>query len=319
MTGWCPIHDRTFEAGDGLCPKCGTALVTDDAPDERPIVIEQTTPLGGGEVVSAGPRGRPATSTVAGIAAAIVIAFVAGLAFPRGEEEPAPAALPEITADLSVGATRHNAGVPLRLESFTQRGRNMVARLTVADGADIDLGRLRSVSVTYIMPGGGEISDEVSVRATVAGFILEGALHSSPTSAVLGLRIEALNFAAGSGADIPIDISGAWPATRGNQPRASKATGALKPGDGRTLSISGLVGWVDRLEIGLTVKGARPGWVYGSEFQLVSQSLHSGILLEGAGTSTVRFESLPTDKRRWALRVAVSGISAIGPWEWSFV
>jgi hypothetical protein len=320
MTGWCPVHDRTYEADDGLCPRCGTALITDDVPSDDATVIVRTNEAEP-EISSDRPSARRPSTTVIGIAAAVVVAFVAGLAFP----DPDPAgdrtiASPRDAAvDLNVGVTRNSDSLSLRLQSFTQRGNNVVARISVASADDVDLGRLHSASVWFILAGGGEISDEVAVRSTITGFIIEGRLLPSATTPVIGVRIDSLTFAEGGVAGVPIDLSGVWPATRANQPRSDRVGGVLTPGGGPTINLNGLIGWADRLEVGLSISGEGPGWRYGIRYELVSDSSHEGTVHEGFNTTIVRFDSLPAGKRPWVFQVAVANTMAMGPWEWSFV
>ena len=318
MTGWCPVHDRTYEADDGLCPHCGTPLVTEDASNDATVIVRANDPET--QMSSGRPPVRRPSTTVIGVAAAVVVAFVAGLAFPDAKPtgdgtstQPRDAAV-----DLNVGVTRNSANVPLRLESFTQRGRNVVARISVGSGSGVELGKLRTASVWFILAGGGEVSDEVPVRTTITGFIIDGALLPSATTPVLGIRIDSLTFAAGVGDDIPIDLSGVWPATLANQPRSGKASGTLKLG-GREFRIQGLVGWADRVEVGLSIIGSRPGWRYATRYELVSDTGHEGAVQEGFDSTIVRFDSIPRSQRRFAFRIAVDGATAIGPWEWSFV
>jgi hypothetical protein len=323
MTGWCPVHDRTYEADDGLCPRCGTALVTDEAPSDEATVIVQTNDSEaeiGSSSADRPPSRRPST-TVIGVAAAVVIAFVAGLAFPDANtaSDRTGSLTRDAAVDLNIGVTRNSANLPLRLESFTQRGRNVVARISVGDEGGVELGKLRTASVWFILAGGGEISDEIPVRSTITGFIIEGMLIPSASTPVVGVRIDSLTFAEGVGADLPLDISGVWPATLANQPRTDRLAAAIRPGDGRVFRVYGLVGWADRIEVGLEIIGSRPGWLYGTRYELVSDSSHEGALQEGFESTIVRFDTLPKGKRRWAFRIAVDNAVAIGPWEWSFV
>lgn len=319
MTGWCPVHDRTYEAGDGLCPRCGTPLVTDDIPSDGATVIvradEPETQIG--STPERPPSRRPST-TVIGIA--VAVAFVAGLAFPdakpgTGEPSVAPR---DAVVDLNVGVTRNSASISLRLESFTQRGRNVVARISVGSTEEADLGRLRSASVRFNLAGGGEISDVVAVRSTITGFIIEGQLLPSASTPVIGVRIDSLGFGYAAGDDTPIDLSGVWPATRTNQPRSDKAKGKLEL-DGLGFHLLGTVGWVDHVDVGLSIIGARPGWDYQTRYELVSDAIYEGLAQGTPDSVTVRFDSLPSGKRRWSFRVSLGMASAIGPWEWSFV
>jgi hypothetical protein len=321
MTGWCPVHDRTYEADDGLCPRCGTALVTDDVPsDDATVIVRANEPeTQSGPTPERPPSRRPIT-TVIGIAAAVVVAFVAGLAFPDAETagDRTIASPRDAAVDLNVGVTRSSASFSLRLESFTQRGHNVVARISVGSADDVDLGKLRSASVWFVLAGGGEISDEVAVRSTITGFIIEGRLLPSATAPVIGVRIDSLGFGYAAGDDIPIDLSGVWPATRANQPRSDKATGKLEL-DGLGFDLRGIVGWVDHVDVGLSIIGARPGWDYGTRYELVSDAIYEGFAQGTPGSVIVRFDSLPSGKRRWSFRVSLGSASAVGPWEWSFV
>ena len=327
VTGWCPIHDRVFEAKDGLCPKCGTALVADeDVPDEHQVVItadgaDEEDPTG---ELQPSQRSR---SALVGIAAAVMLAFVAGLAFPNAGSGPEPVSRPrDISADISVGVVRRQFDIRLRLESFTQQGRNVIARITVEEGSSVALGDLNGVVVTFTLAGGGEFPAEVAPRTTISGFIIEGALLNRADIPVIGVRIDELQFAGGLSDDAPIDISDAWPASGANQPRTVRTDFSIHPGDGRRIHVNGLVGWTDRLELGVSISGARPGYLYGTRFELVADSIYEGIPVEGGSisqrerTATVRFESLPSRIRgRTSLRVSVERIVAHGPWDWSLI
>lgn len=328
VKGWCPVHDRVFRAKDGLCPECGTALVTDDAPERRAVVIHTDTEDDAppNVVEQEPPRGN--RSVLLGVAVAVLVAFIAGLAFPEGEKPTTKVIAPrDVNADLNIGQTRDRARIPLRLESFSQHGRNVVARFTVREGSEIELGKLAGVHVAFALGSGGEISDNVAPRTTVSGFVLSGTFLQRGDIAVTGIRIDSLEFDSGLMKEVPLDISGAWPATTANQPRAAKANRTIRPGDGRTIDIYGLVGWADRLEAGLSVRGGKPEFFYATRYELVSSSTHEGLVTSGSDpgygsgdeTGTVRFEGLPSMKRNWVLRVTVDGILANGVWEWSFV
>ena len=327
VTGWCPIHDRVFDSKDGLCPKCGTALVSDDAPaDEHDVVItadEDTAQTPEAELDPT-PNKR---SVLIGIGAAIVLAFVAGLAFPDARSGPAPATRPrEVVADINVGVVRRQFDIRLRLESFSQQGQNVVARITVEDGSKIALGELETVGMTLTLAGGGEFPVEVAPRTTISGFILEGSILNRSDIPVIGVRLDELQFGSGVDSAAPIDLRGAWPASERNQPRTVRTDVSINPGDGRTVHVNGLVGWTDRLELGLSITGARPGYRYATRYELVADSIYEGIpidngaIAERSRTATVRFENLPARiTGGWELRVAVERIVAQGPWEWSLI
>lgn len=327
MTGWCPIHDRVFDSKDGLCPKCGTALVSDDAPaDEHAVVI--TSDDGTAETPDAELKPTPnKRSALIGIAAAVVLAFVAGLAFPDAtSNQPRTTAPRDVVADISVGVVRRQFDIRLRLESFSQQGQNVVARITVEEGSKIALGELDTVGMTLTLAGGGEFPVEVAPRTTISGFIIEGSILNRSDIPVIGVRLDELQFGSGVDSAAPIDIRGAWPASERNQPRTVRTDVSIQPGDGRTVHVNGIVGWTDRLELGVSITGARPGYRYGTRYELVADSIYEGIpidngaISERSRTATVRFEDLPSRiTGRWELRVAVERIVAQGPWEWSLI
>ena len=323
VSGWCPIHDRTFESDDGLCPKCGTALVSDEAPkpsevividadvDDEPRVEDELAPI------------LPKRKALLGIATAVVIAFVAGLAFPRGNQTTsAPKAPHQVVADLNVGLTRPHLGIRLRLESFTQRGRNIVARFTVPDEVQLDLGSLEGIEVFLTLAGGGEVSDNVAPRTTTTGFVIAGSFLQRDDVPVTGVRIDALQFHVGSGRRVDLDVSDAWPVARGDEPRAARAALRVEPGDGRIFTLSGLVGWRGSLELHFSVEGQKYGHVYDTSWHLGpsegSESDYASVNPEDQ-TVAVRFADLPTGEKKFKLSVRVTSVTAIGPWEWSFI
>lgn len=317
-TGWCPIHDRVYEGDDGLCPRCGTALVADDAPTGQPIVIDPASEMGGGERAPepSRPNGPRRTSTVAGVAGAIVIAFVAGLAFPdQAQDESKGAKAAEVAADLNIGITRNGAGVPLRLESFTQRGRQVVARVSVPADSELRLGDLRSATVAF-RTGAGEIFEQMPVRPTVSGFILDGVVMSRAEIAVLGIRIDTLDLVGSGTAQTALDLNGVWPANTANQPRARAASGTLRPVPGLRFTVKGLIGWADRLDVGMAVSNAHPEWFHDVDWLLVSGSrrVHSD-----DGRELLTFLGVPEEFRRVRLIVSVRAVTVSGRWEWSFV
>ena len=328
VTGWCPIHDRVFDSKDGMCPKCGTALVSDDAPrDEHEVVItaDDDAVDAPADELKATPDKR---SALVGIAAAAVLAFVAGLAFPDAtSNQPRTTAPRDVVADINVGVVRRQFDIRLRLESFSQQGRNVVARITVEEGSNISLGELDTVGMTLTLAGGGEFPVEAVPRTTISGFILEGSLLNRSDIPVIGVRLDELQFGSGVDDAAPIDIRGAWPATERNQPRTVRTDLSIHPGDGRTIHVNGLVGWTDRLELGVSIRGARPGYRYGTRYELIADSIYEGIPNENfvdssthERTATVRFEDLPARIRgRWELRVAVERLVAEGPWDWSLI
>lgn len=326
MTGWCPVHDKVYEADDGLCPRCGTALVAEEEAPSYEMVVGADEDVAT-EAPPAGPTSdsRRRAANVVTVVAAVVVAFVAGLAFPQPDKNAVERGTPsrEARSDLNIGVTRIASGVAVRLESFTQRGPYVVARFTLPGGAQASLGRLRSATVSFFTPD-GVIADEfqLPIRATLTGFIVEGTSRVGAETPIVGLRIERLSLAEqGPGTDTPIDLTRVWPATKTTEPRTRRSTGTFADGNGRTFAITGLVGWADRVEIGLRVDvpKSRSRWAFDTEFTLVSQAVEvPGTSLDGPTTSTVRFDGLPREARRWALRVSVRSVSVVGPWNWAF-
>ncbi len=321
MTGWCPIHDEVASSDDGLCPRCGTALVVEERPSRPAVVIETASPVSddGRAMREVAPATRR-TPSVVWIAVALTAAFVAGLAFPdtnRNDAGPSTVA-GNVSADLNVGVTRNARGLSLRLESFTQRGRNIIARVSVPSSADVPLGDLRSAFVAIRTgSGGGEIFEPMEVRVTSSGFILEGDVVPAPNVAVTALRIDTLNFAATGTDELTLDLTGAWPATASTQPRARRASGKLEPLDGFGYSVTGLIGWANRLDIGLNPRSVHGAWAYEEMWTLRSGTTQIEAI--GGGGELLTFLGVPESFRRVTLGVTIGSLSISGLWEWSFV
>lgn len=332
MTGWCPRHDAIVESTDGLCPKCGAALVVDETPSRRAPVVEIATeseveiapePADDGRAMRDVAVANRRVPSVAWIAVALTAAFVAGLAFPDVRPDDARPVVPlrEVNADLNVGVTRTAFDLGLRLESFTQRGRHIVARVSVPDPGDLVLGDLRTAFVALRTgSAGGEIFEPMEVRSTVSGFILEGEVVPRPDVAVLGLRIDTLNFAASGDARTSLDLTGVWPATETNQPRAKRAGGKLEPVAGRRYEVTGLIGWANRLDVGVSLTGKRhPGYQWEESWLLTSGTNQVGAMYSGGAEGVVTFLGVPADFRKVKLHVTVGALAISGLWEWSFV
>jgi hypothetical protein len=209
--------------------------------------------------------------------------------------------------------------VALRLESFTQRGTIVVLRLTVPPVKGLDLGRLRSVAVSFADATGTQLAvEDMTPRVTVSGFILEGSVLPRADTPVAAIGIDYLALDARGEAKASLDLRGAWPASAATQPRARAARGRLDPGEGPVYSITGVVGWADRLEVGLAWRENASGWQYGAKFRLESGNVSTApTSLEGGPAGfVVRFTDAPRDWYRAILRMTVSGLSITGPWAW---
>lgn len=326
MTGWCPVHDKVYEADDGLCPRCGTALVADeDAPSYTVVVAPDGTTAeaeqNADQVRPAAPVSRRRVANAVSVVAAVVIAFVAGLAFPQSAKKDAErfTSPREAHADRTIGVIARSGGVALRLESFSQRGEFVVLRLTVPPVEGLDLGKLQDAGVSFFDASGGSIGgEELTVRTTPSGFILEGSVLTLRDKHVSAVGIDYLSLGASGEAESSLDLRGAWPASVETQPRARTAKGRLAPEEGPAYTITGLVGWVDHLEIGLGGPKEWPSWQYAAEFELVSgnDAARPATLEGGPATYAVRFYGVPKDWRRATLRLRVTGLSIPGPWSW---
>jgi hypothetical protein len=344
LNGWCPRHDRVFSSRDGRCPKCKTALVAVPAPrpkDKKTLRerIFEETPAGPPadappepEEPSA-PSERPRevvpraivlrTGWVAvAVVVAIGVAFVAGLAFPESGSSPPATVRREARSNISVGETQHGAGVVLRLDSFEQRGRRVIMRISVLSPGDFDVGRVRGVGVVFFSATGIELADRgIAVRPTTSGFIAEGEVLSRADVPVGGVHINLLELALETAGSIEVDISKAWPATKTTQPRAVATEEILVVDGPRRLVLTGLVGWTDRLQMNLVAEGPNlGGWFYGEEFALIGSggSIPGTTSQSGPGSLLVEFRDVPTDERRVELHLNVSSLTIEGGWSWRF-
>jgi hypothetical protein len=341
MKGWCPVHDRVYDAPDGACPECGTTLVSlgekkrrggsllviqeqvDDT-EAHPVRLEADAPR---SIVppAAGPA-QVGVGTIAAAAAIVVVgAFILGLVIARGSgTKSAPAAVPKAREDYQVGADRTGAGVTLRLESFAQRGRDIVVRVTVPPQVGIEIGKISSIVViptTAIAEGVGRV--RLDVLATPTGFIAAGRAVRDASTPVTGLEIVSLTQDVSLSGDLlRVDLSRVWPIAPGGSPKATDARASMRFPDGRVYKLTGLVGWPDRVEAGLTVSGDRAGWVYDELFALVSEKEPAlGRLVASPAVPGLRhvvFTGVPRDMRVGGMQIVVNGITILGNWRWMF-
>jgi len=345
MKGWCPVHDLVYDAPDGACPDCGTTLVSlaekkrrggsllviqeqDDDPEALPVRLEADAP---GSIVS--PAAAPVQVGVGMIAAAAAIvvvgAFFLGVVIARGSgTKESPAAVPKAREDYQIGTVQKGAGVSLRLESFAQRGREIVVRVTVPPQAGIESGKISHVVVNPINAK-AERFDQIrlDVRATPTGFIAAGRAVRDASTPVTGLEILALmQDVSLSGSPLRVDLSRVWPIAAGGAPKATDARASVRFPDGRVYKLTGLVGWPDRVEAGLTVSGDRPGWLYDESFSLVSEKepvIGSFVDLPTVpGLRHVVFTRVPRDVLAGTgytgMQIVVNRITIQGSWRWMF-
>jgi hypothetical protein len=341
MKGWCPRHDRVFSSRDGRCPKCETALVAVSAPRSkektlRERIFEETPAEPAAEAAfqeeSAAPAGpiedavpravvvRTGWVAIA-VVAAIGVAFVAGLAFPESGPSPPTIVPREARTNISVGEEEHGAGVALRLDSFEQRGRRVVMRISVLSPEDFDVGRVRGMGAVFFSETGIELADSgIAVRTTTSGFIAEGEVLSRGEVPVGGVHINVLDLELEASANLAVDISQVWPATKSTQPRAVAISVPIDLDGPRRLVLTGMVGWEDRLQMNLVADGAQQGWFYNEEFALIGRrgTIPGSVSQSNPGSLLVEFLDLPADERRLELSLNVSSLRIEGGWSWQF-
>jgi hypothetical protein len=343
VKGWCPVHDRVFESADGACPECGTPLI---APERRthagPIVavredaedfdahpVEVET-----EATRSNARTEPVQVGVAAIAiaAAIVVAgaFFLGVAITRGRGTgTAPVGVPKARADYEVRAARRGAGVELRLDGFAQRGRDVVVRVTVPAQPDIETAKISSVVVVPLTAGGEALGRaRLGVRATTTGFMAAGRAVRDARTPITGIEIVSVTQDVSLSVGLlPVDLSRVWPVAAGGSPRATEARATARSPDGRRYTLTGIVGWPDRVEAGMTVSGDRAGWAYDEAFSLVFEQKEPalGKAVDSPQLPGVRHvvfkglpSSLPAGARHVGMQIVVNRVTIPGNWRWMF-
>ncbi|MGH2725624.1 MAG: hypothetical protein ACRDKS_01480 [Actinomycetota bacterium] len=320
MTGWCPRHDEIVESNDGLCPQCGAVLVVEEVVSEQPTVFEpERDPTTEGPATPEGAAKHRRGRSVVWIAAAITAAFVAGVAFPDVRTStPKPARSIEARLDRTVGITRSDAGLEITLASITQTGRHLVARFTVA--GETAPGAVESASLEILGGGRGIIgADVMQARATVDGFILEGDIAGDGSELVTGVNLSALGFRYRATGEIPLDLTGVWPATRESEPRARHGQGEIVFKNGFTIHLEGLVGWHDRLEVGVREDDPEGNRTYGVRYSLVTPfDVVDGTATDPSGSRSivVAFADISRKLRKTILRVVVEDFEMDGSWRW---
>ena len=255
-------------------------------------------------------------------------AFFLGVEIARGTGRPRPegTAKPQAKGDYTVGVPRAGAGVTLRLDSFSQRGKDVVVRVTVPPQPSVDIGAIRNIVVVPLTANGEAIAKvPLDVRATTFGFVAAGHAVDDPATPVTGIEIMTLTQALTPTGDLlPVDLTKVWPVRPGGAPKAASARASARYSDGRTFTVTGLVGWPDRVEAGLVVQGDRTGWSYEEDFSLVFQSEApvGGTLIQetrpAPGTRHVVFQGLSASARSTAIQIIVHSATIEGHWRWMF-
>ena len=258
----------------------------------------------------------------------VIGAFFLGVVIARATGRPRPdaTARPQARGDYTAGVPRTGAGVTLRLDSFSQRGKDVVVRVTVPPQPGVDIGAIKSVVVVPLSANGEGIAKvPLDVRSTTSGFIVAGQVVDDPATPVTGIEIMTLTQAMTPTGDLlPVDLTKVWPVGPGGAPKAAAARAPARYSDGRTFTLTGLVGWPDRVEAGLVVQGDRTGWSYGEDFSLVFQGEApvGGTLIQetrpAPGTRHVVFQGLSPSAKSAAIRIIVRSATIEGHWRWMF-
>lgn len=354
--GWCPVHDRVVESRGGTCPECGTPLVdltarprdeeelrlvVEEEPGPEPVAAEPPAAtetalwpeialpqrLFGRDTIAIGP-----IAIAAIVSGAILAAFLLGLAIPRSRSAtPSAEPTPQRRGDRLVRIERSGAGVRLRLERFTQRGKRVVLRVTVPDQPGVEIGRITGVIAAPVVSNGLVLEPApLDVRTTVSGFIAEGAITPRSDLAVIGIRILRLDVLGRGSGRTALDLSRVWGDEHGG-PIASDHFVSLTVND-RRMRVVGMVGWPDHLEVQIRY-AATPNWMYqdqltivppqaapatGEELRQVDEGLARLVTYGFSECGPVPENCLPRGLSRVVLEVEPQAATIDGNWSWEF-
>jgi hypothetical protein len=335
VKGWCPFHDRVVEAADGLCPDCRRPLVAlDEEPRVERVAIVAEEPddvptVRVGESEEQEPDARaPALGNVelgpaalASIVTAIVlIAFFAGITVSRKKAEEAKPAAPQALEEYTIGTTSRGAGVTLRLASFSQRGKRIVMRVDVPRDQPISSGRIGRAEVEFLVSGGARNTIAVlPARSTVSGFLIDDNALERADVPVYGVKINSITLTDAAGRLLPVDLSKVWrPGLQG--PRSIATSIAGKVGT-RTFTLTGLVGWPDRLEARFEIADDRAGWRYDDRFGLIiaGQPSMEGTIVpsDRHGSVHVVFEGQQRGRTASSILIHHEALTIAGDWLWT--
>jgi len=323
VSGWCPVHDRVYEhARDGLCPECGTELVRIDEAGRHRDDVEVMA-------VHAPPATSPALRF--GVAAAVVGAFVLGLAFPRGGgstaerkgRSPAP-----VSQDVRVGSVARAAGGSMRLDRVIRDGDRFSATF-VGSGGFPPASLVKGVSVEIVArTGSGSdvygVSD-VDVAPSGDGFVIHGRLEPG-TGRITEMRLSSVQMAVTAQPVWRVDLDPIWP-VRGAEP-AVMHIGESRPVGPGTVRLVSILSWDDRLEMAFELRGLRStdmGTFTINELEIESnagsgagRSVLPAVSQEqvSPGQIVARFEGVPSGIGTVTIRASRLSAFLAGPWSW---
>lgn len=338
VTGWCPKHDRIYERAD-RCPDCGTELVPIGAPKPavRPMEHRETLDLDAPDpaVLASAPARNPWRNRAA-VAAAIVLAFVVGLVFPRTDRQ-------ATTDDAAAGGVRDRKPVAavseiagkgsIEMVSLRQSGDQVNATFRTLSGfpdptliEDASLGVTVATETSSGTPFG--LSD-VSLSATPEGFTITGRLDAPGD--IVELRILSIQVREEHAPEWRADVSSIWPA--GNvEPRVLRITDQSNEISDGSVSLIALLGWSDRIDAVFELRGAEgaPGnlsQIGGLEMLVTPARMHrsriGGVSITASRTDQIsagqlmaRFEGVPGDAETVIIRATQLLIFSEGPWVW---
>jgi hypothetical protein len=338
VKGWCPFHDHVVEAADGLCPDCRRPLValTGEGRPERIMIVPDDSDAPGEPVtVRVGEEedeelelppsslrdvelGPAALASI--VTAIVLIAFFAGITVSRKKSETTKPAAPQAKEEYTVGTTSRGAGVTLRLASFSQRGKRIVMRVDVPDDQPINSGRIGRAEVEFVISGGGRNTIAVlPTRSTVSGFIIDDNVLERADLPVYAVKINSITLTDIDGKLIGVDLSEVW-RTGLTAPRSVATNIAGKVGR-RTFTLTGLVGWTDRLEARFELAGEKSGWRYDDRFGLIiaGQSSIEGSIVpsDRHGAMHVVFEGQQRGRTAASILIHHESLTIGGDWLWT--
>jgi hypothetical protein len=276
VKGWCPVHDRVFEAPDGDCPECGTALVAIDEEERDPTIVPVVGPVQEPVIENSDPATSDEPSRWAWVTQPATLgAFLIGLdaGAPNGSDGPhsQPAIMSSpARSDVALGRVSRGADIGLRLESFSQRGNRIVMRVAVSPNEPIPIGSLQTAQVEFFGEGGRStgVMTSLPIRVTTTGFIVDGVVLERADIPVVAAQIDSLTFSVPAETLMPLNLSGVWPPDPNGGPRIKQLSTSVKVGQ-RTFILRSLVSWLDRIEARVQIRGTKEHWDFDDEFSLV--------------------------------------------------